>query len=39
MTLEGLNVDSAFTDELLDLGVLDPIPEGMKVEAMGPIFL
>ena len=29
MTPEGLKVAAAFTDELLDLGVLTPVPKGM----------
>ena len=38
MTPEGLKVAAAFTDELLDLGVLAPVPKGMKLEAVGPMF-
>ena len=38
MTPEGLKVAAAFTDELLDLGVLVLVPKGMKLEAVGPMF-
>ena len=38
MTPEELNVAAAFTDELLDLGVLAPVPSGAKLEAVGPLF-
>ena len=37
-TPDGMNVAAAFTDEILDLGVIAPVPAGMKLEAVGLIF-
>ena len=39
MTPEVMQVAAVFTDELLDLGVLAPVPNVVKLEVVGPIFL